>query len=213
MLHVSNSFIQNKRTLKYDYEKSLLLWDSNLQYNECLKLVRMLCINWKVYSYLARELIPFLTQIPGNPPHLSQWEVHCDSKLHCVWQMEMRHHRACIILAIIEVIIHITNGYFRSTQPHSIYCPNAYTLIQFHHCLLRDTRVYVFVTCENQMCVRACVQACMFVCLFVNNTYFGNRDGLLFHHLVDGCSVTIHHLVKLINTTDALVSQHEGTTL
>jgi hypothetical protein len=39
---------------------------------------------------------------------------------------------------------------------------------------------------------------------------FGYRDGLLFHGFVDGHLVCYVHLVKLVNGTDAVVSEHES---
>mmetsp|Transcript_92317 Transcript_92317/g.246922 ORF Transcript_92317/g.246922 Transcript_92317/m.246922 type:complete len:292 (-) Transcript_92317:250-1125(-) len=44
-----------------------------------------------------------------------------------------------------------------------------------------------------------------------NNAGFGDRDCLLFHRLEKSLLVS-PHLVKLINTTDPLVGQHQGTT-
>lgn len=45
------------------------------------------------------------------------------------------------------------------------------------------------------------------------SVYLSDGDGLLFHHLVDGCAVSVCHLVKLVNTADALISEHQGSTL
>ena len=41
----------------------------------------------------------------------------------------------------------------------------------------------------------------------------GNRDGLLLHHLMDGCAVAFLHLVKLIDAAHAHVRKHECATL
>ena len=35
-------------------------------------------------------------------------------------------------------------------------------------------------------------------------SYLGNGDGLLLHDLVDGCPVTLVHLVEFINAADSL---------
>lgn len=45
------------------------------------------------------------------------------------------------------------------------------------------------------------------------NPRLGDGDGLLLHNLMDGCAVSLGHLVKLINAAHALVSQHQGTAL
>lgn len=42
--------------------------------------------------------------------------------------------------------------------------------------------------------------------------YLCNGNGLLLHHLVDGCAVSISHLVKLIDAADAQISQHQSST-
>lgn len=43
------------------------------------------------------------------------------------------------------------------------------------------------------------------------SVYLSDGDGLLFHHLMDGCAVSVGHLVKLINAADALISQNQGS--
>lgn len=45
------------------------------------------------------------------------------------------------------------------------------------------------------------------------NARLGDGDGLLFHDFMDGCAISLSHLVKLINAAHALVSQHKGSTL
>jgi hypothetical protein len=42
---------------------------------------------------------------------------------------------------------------------------------------------------------------------------FGNGDGLLFHGLVNGYLIFDFHLVELVDATDSMVGQHEGTRL
>lgn len=48
--------------------------------------------------------------------------------------------------------------------------------------------------------IQRCVDAC-----------FGDGDGLLFHDFVDGYSINVAHLVKLVDADDASVSQDHGT--
>lgn len=40
--------------------------------------------------------------------------------------------------------------------------------------------------------------------------HLSDGDGLLLHHLVDGCAVGVGHLVELIDAADALVGEHQG---
>lgn len=47
----------------------------------------------------------------------------------------------------------------------------------------------------------------------VDGTYLGNGNGLLFHDLVDGGTVTFGHFVELIDAANALVGQHECAAL
>lgn len=39
----------------------------------------------------------------------------------------------------------------------------------------------------------------------------GNRDGLLFHSLVDSHLILNIHLIKLINAADAMISKHQSS--
>ena len=45
------------------------------------------------------------------------------------------------------------------------------------------------------------------------NACLCNRDGLLLHGLMDGCLILDVHLVKLVDTADSVVSEHEGAGL
>ena len=42
------------------------------------------------------------------------------------------------------------------------------------------------------------------------STYLGDSDTALLHHLVDGGPVHVAHLVELVNTDDAPVSEDHG---
>ncbi|KAF1752893.1 hypothetical protein GCK72_019448 [Caenorhabditis remanei] len=44
-----------------------------------------------------------------------------------------------------------------------------------------------------------------------HDTSLGNRDGLLLHNLMNSSSVVIHHLIKLIDTADSTIRQHQST--
>ena len=45
------------------------------------------------------------------------------------------------------------------------------------------------------------------------DTCFGNGNGLLLHGLVDGHLILHIHLVKLVNAADAIVCQHQRSSL
>ena len=47
----------------------------------------------------------------------------------------------------------------------------------------------------------------------VTMSHLGYGDGLLLHGFVNGDSVVLSHLVKLINTNNPSVRQHHGPTL
>ena len=42
---------------------------------------------------------------------------------------------------------------------------------------------------------------------------FGNGDSLLFHDLVNGSSVLVSHLIKLVNAADSLVGKDQSSAL
>ena len=58
----------------------------------------------------------------------------------------------------------------------------------------------------NTSVVRPCLKRC-------DDSSLGDGDALLFHGLVDACSVLVVHLVKLVDKTDTLVSKHKRATL